>query len=271
MWAVPLRGILWHLAVSLCSRYGELERNQLLGELAALDLRGAVPRGIGQRGVELSETVRRMEASIPEVTVTLEAAVDRCISFTGGVEAESLLRILDEVVLHYLASLLEILKSLRAICGVDRLLDFIGSSDLSNLKKDAGLLESTGKKEGITGSAPVDVVPEEEEWSIVQGALQLLTVAEGLSSRSSVFEASLRATLSRLGSRLQLPAVLATLNQPGTLLPMQGGEDSSGLVAEIPGGLNIAILRLTEAPEKTKRLASLLEQVSPLLSALPTP
>jgi hypothetical protein len=50
-----------------CFRYGELERIQLLGELSALDLRGAVSRGFGQRGVELSETVRRMEASIPEI------------------------------------------------------------------------------------------------------------------------------------------------------------------------------------------------------------
>lgn len=103
-----------------CSRYGELERTQLLGEVSALDLRGAVPRGFGQRGVELSETVRRMEASIPEITIALEAAVERCITFTGGVEAESLLRTLDEVILHYLASLLDILKSLRSICGIDR-------------------------------------------------------------------------------------------------------------------------------------------------------
>lgn len=248
------------MCITPLSRYGELERSQLLGEIAALDLRGAVQRGIGQRGVELSETVRRMEASIPEITVALEAAVDRCISFTGGVEAEVLLRTLDEVVLHYLAILLEILKSLRTICGVDRLLEFIGSSDLSNLKKDAGLLDSAVKKEA--GSSLPDVVPEEEEWSIVQGALQLLTVAEGLSSRSGVFEASLRATLSRLGSRLELSNVLDIISRPGAL-PFTASEngDSSEIGSGLPLGLDISILRLIGTPDKTKRLAGLLEQV----------
>lgn len=247
-------------------RYGELERIQLLGELSALDLRGAVSRGFGQRGVELSETVRRMEASIPEITLALEAAVERCMSFTGGVEAESLLRTLDEVILHYLASLLDILKSLRSICGVDRFLDFLGSSDATNVKKDAGLLEGTVKKEG--GAAASDVVPEEEEWSIVQGALQLLTVAEGLSSRSAVFEASLRATLSRLGTSLQPSRALTS---PMSSLPFTASEnEESDDTYAGPMGLDIAILRLVNSPEKAKRLAGLLEQVKdPQFHALP--
>jgi hypothetical protein len=179
------------------------------------------------------------------------------MSFTGGVEAESLLRTLDEVILHYLASLLDILKSLRSICGVDRFLDFLGSSDATNVKKDAGLLEGTVKKEG--GAAASDVVPEEEEWSIVQGALQLLTVAEGLSSRSAVFEASLRATLSRLGTSLQPSRALTS---PMSSLPftVSENEESDDTYAG-PMGLDIAILRLVNSPEKAKRLAGLLEQV----------
>ena len=210
--------------------------------------------------MELSETVRRMEASIPEITLALEAAVERCISFTGGVEAESLLRTLDEVILHYLASLLDILKSLRTICGVDRFLDFLGSSDLP--KKDAGLLEGVVKKDG--GVAASDVVPEEEEWSIVQGALQLLTVAEGLSSRSAVFEASLRATLSRLGTSLQ-PSRALTTSMSSLPFTVSENEESDDTFAG-PVGLDIAILRLISSPEKAKRLAGLLEQV--LLSLL---
>ncbi|KAG0584810.1 hypothetical protein KC19_3G236100 [Ceratodon purpureus] len=247
-------------------RYGELERIQLLGEISALDLRGAVSRGFGQRGVELSETVRRMEASIPEITIALEAAVERCISFTGGVEAESLLRTLDEVILHYLASLLDILKSLRAICGVDRILDFLGSNDLSNLKKDAGLLDGAVKKEG--GAVSSDVVPEEEEWSIVQGALQLLTVAEGLSSRSAVFEASLRATLSRLSTSLQ-PSRALTSSMSSLPFTVSENEESDDTFAG-PMGLDITMLRLISSPEKAKRLAGLLEQVKdPQFHALP--
>lgn len=247
-------------------RYGELERIQLLGEVSALDLRGAVSRGFGQRGVELSETVRRMEASIPEISMALEAAVERCMTFTGGVEAEALLRTLDEVILHYLASLLEILKSLRSICGIDRILEFLGSSDLSNLKKDAGLLEGAVKKEGA--GAALDVIPEEEEWTIVQGALQLLTVAEGLSSRSAVFEASLRATLSRLGSSLQLSRALTSSLSP-LPLTVSENEDMDDTIAG-PMGLDIGNLRLISSPEKAKRLANLLEQVKdPQFHALP--
>lgn len=190
-----------------------------------------------------------MEASIPEVTIALEAAVDRCMSFTGGVEAEALLRTLDEVILHYLALLLDSLKSLRSICGVDRMLEFLGSSDPTNLKKDADSL----KKEGAS-----DVVPEEEEWTIVQGALQLLTVAEGLSSRSAVFEASLRATLSRLSTSLQLSRALT-----GSIPPAASENESlDGTAAgSAPAGIDIAILRLVNSPEKARRLSGLLEQV----------
>jgi hypothetical protein len=237
-----------------------------------LDLRAAVPRGIGARGVELSETVRRMEASVPELTMALEAAVERCISFTGGVEAEALLRTLDEVVLHYLGSLLEVLKSLRSICGVDRALpDAVGGGDLSNLKKDVALLEGAGKKEGGTANLTVDIVPEEEEWSIVQGALQLLTVADSLSSRSSVFEASLRATLTRLESRLQLQGVLATTGQPVALpIALSESEDSTGAPGGTPGMLDITILRLVNDLDKTRRLGGLLEQAKdPRFHALP--
>lgn len=38
-----------------------------------------------------------MEASIPEIFIALENAVDHCINFTGVVEAKSLLRTLDHL------------------------------------------------------------------------------------------------------------------------------------------------------------------------------
>jgi hypothetical protein len=183
------------------------------------------------------------------------------MSFTGGVEAEALLRTLDEVILHYLAILLDILKSLRSICGVDRMLEFLGLSDLTNLKKDADAV----KKEGA--SAASDVVPEEEEWTIVQGALQLLTVAEGLSSRSAVFEASLRATLSRLSTSLQLSRAL-TSSIPPAASENESLEDA--VAGTVPAGIDIAILRLVNSPEKARRLSGLLEQVKdPQFHALP--
>lgn len=58
------------------------------------------------------------------------------------------------------------------------------------------------KKEGA--ARLVDMVSEEEEWSIVQGALQILTVADCLTGRTSAFEAALRATLARIGTSLLL-------------------------------------------------------------------
>ncbi|KAJ7562275.1 hypothetical protein O6H91_03G062100 [Diphasiastrum complanatum] len=244
-------------------RYGELERAQLLTELASLDLRGAVPRAVGSRGVELSETVWRMEASIPDVTVSLEAAVERCMSFTGGSEAEALIHTLDDVVVHYTATLHDILKSLRAICGVDRAHQDV-STEVSSTKRDGKI----GPDSAIASANSTDIVPEEEEWSIVQGALQLLTVADNIGSRFSVFEASLRGTLGRLGHRLQIFSVLALMEEAGTIQRGLGGEDACKFL-----GLSLldpAILRLVDAPEQSKRLANLLEQAKdPGFHALP--
>ncbi|CAN6565117.1 unnamed protein product [Malus baccata var. baccata] len=75
---------------SFKQRYGHMERAILSAEISGVDLRGAVTRGVGAQGIELSEAVRRMEESIPQVIVLLEAAVERCISFTGGSEADEL-------------------------------------------------------------------------------------------------------------------------------------------------------------------------------------
>ena len=67
-----------------------MKRAILSSEIMGIDIREAVARGVGAQGIELSETVRRMEDSIPQVIVLLESAVERCISFTGGSEAMSL-------------------------------------------------------------------------------------------------------------------------------------------------------------------------------------
>jgi hypothetical protein len=45
--------------------------------------------------------------------------LSRCIGFTGGSEAEALIRTLDEIILSYVSALFEVLKSLRSVCGVD--------------------------------------------------------------------------------------------------------------------------------------------------------
>eukprot|EP01018_Ginkgo_biloba_P014591 Gb_05711 [translate_table: standard] len=241
-------------------RYGELERAILSAGIASLDLRGAVPRGVGAQGVELSETVRRMEESVPQVTVLLEAAVERCISFTGGSEAEALIRTLDDTLFQYLAMLHETLKSLRSVCGVGHSMH----GDAVGTKRETG----ADKKEGAHGATLLDMVSDEEEWSIVQGALQILTVADGLSSRSSVFEASLRATLARLSTSLQISNILASIGQTHTF-----GADVTRNEEPSKAGtatLDMAALHLIDAPEKARRLSNLLEQAKdPRFHALP--
>nr|BAJ95800.1 predicted protein [Hordeum vulgare subsp. vulgare] len=233
-------------------RYGQMERAVLSAAMAGIDIRGAVSRGLGAQGIELSETVRRMEESIPQMIVLLEAAVERCISLTGGSEADELVLALDDVMLQYISNLQETLKSLRTVCG----LDSTAHSDAS--KKDAGL----EKKE-----APrlVDV-SEEEEWSIVQGALQVLTVADCLTSRTSVFEASLRATLARIGTNFSLSGFGSTMDKS----PAGTADESSGAPLGGRAALDIATIRLTSLPDKSKKLLTVLEQSKdPRFHALP--
>lgn len=239
-------------------KYGQMERCILSAEVSGIDLRGAVTRGVGAQGIELSETVRRMEESVPLVILLLEASVERCISFTGGSEADELVLALDDVMLEYILSLQEILKSLRAVCGVDVPVDGVGS------KKEIGL----EKKEGVHGSRKSDLISNEEEWSIVQGALQILTVADCLTSRSSVFEASLRATLARISTSLSLSVFGSSLDQDHSHRAI---DDVSGELS-LPGraALDVASLRLLDIPEKAKKLFNLLEQSKdPRFHALP--
>ncbi|EPS73811.1 hypothetical protein M569_00940, partial [Genlisea aurea] len=238
-------------------RYGQIERGVLSGGISGLDLRGVSTRIIGVQGVELSETVRRLEESIPQVILLLEAAVDRCVTFTGGSEADELLRVLDDVTLQYISTLQGNLKSLRSVFGVDALLDNTAA------KKEAGL----EKKEA---SRKMDVVSSEEEWSFVQGALQILMVANSLSSRTSVFEASLRSTLARLSTDLSLSVHGSSIDQyhqhPGD------NDDDANRELSTAGkaSANTASLRLVDDPEKARKLINLLDQSKdPRFRALP--
>lgn len=230
------------------ARYGQMERAILSAEMTSIDIRGAIPRGVGAQGIELSETVRRMEESIPEMIVLLEAAVERCISLTGGSEADELVLALDDVMLQYISNLQETLKSLRIICGLD--------SDA--LKKDAGLEKKEVQR-------LVDV-SEEEEWSIVQGALQILTVADCLTSRTSVFEASLRATLARIGTNFSVSGFGSSLDKS----PAATADENADLSFAGRAALDIAAIRLSDLPDKSKKFLTVLEQSKdPRFHALP--
>ncbi|XP_057952618.1 conserved oligomeric Golgi complex subunit 7 [Malania oleifera] len=237
-------------------RYGQMERAILSSEIAGIDLRGAVARGVGAQGIELSETVRRMEESIPQVILLLEAAVERCISLTGGSEADELILALDDIMLQYISTLQETLKSLRVVCGVDS----VGDAS----KKELGL----DKKEGAHNARKVDMVSNEEEWSIVQGALQILTVADCLTSRSSVFEASLRATLARLSTSLSFSVFGSSVDQNRSHVASDGGNGDYSLAGR--AALDVAAVRLVDIPEKARKLFNLLDQSKdPRFHALP--
>lgn len=236
-------------------RYGQMERATLSAEIGGIDLRGAVTRGIGAQGIELSETVRRMEESIPQVIVLLEAAVERCINFTGGSEVDELILALDDIMLQYITTLQEILKSLRAVFGVDA--DGVGS------RKEIGL----DKKEGPLHARKVES-SNEEEWSYVQGALQILTVADCLTSRSAVFEASLRATLARLSTNLSVSVYGSSLDQNQSHVTNENGSGDLSMTGR--AALDVVALRLMDVPEKARKLFNLLEQCKdPRFHALP--
>lgn len=239
-------------------RYGQMERAILSSEIAGIDLRGAVARGLGGQGVELSETVRRVEESIPLAIVLLEAAVERCISFTGGSEVDELILALDDIMLQYISALQETLKSLRTVCGLD------STGDGAGPRKEIGAV----RKEGAHHSRKADSISDEEEWAIVQGALQLLPVAYCLTSRFSVFEASLRATLARLSTSLSLSIFGSSVDQNQSHL---GGKDGDGELSMAgKAALDVAALRLIYVPDKARTLFNLLDQSKdPRFHALP--
>ncbi|KAK4385128.1 Conserved oligomeric Golgi complex subunit [Sesamum angolense] len=239
-------------------RYGQMERGVLSAGISSLDLRGVSTRIIGVQGVELSETVRRMEESIPQVILLLEAATERCISFTGGSEADELILALDDVTLQYISTLQGNLKSLRAVCGVDVVAETVGA------KKETG----ADKKDGASHARKVDFMSNEEEWSFVQGALQILTVADCLTSRTSVFEASLRSTLARLSTNLSFSVYGSSLDQNQSHVDNNDG--SGDLSTAGKASLDVAALRLVDVPEKARKLFNLLEQSKdPRFHALP--
>ncbi|GFY83567.1 conserved oligomeric Golgi complex component-related / COG complex component-like protein [Actinidia rufa] len=165
--------------------YGQIERLILSAEIAGVDLRGAVTRGVEAQDVELSETVQRMEESIPQVIIVLEASVERCISFTGGSEADELILALDDET------------------GLD-------------------------KMETSHSSRKDDFISNEEEWSLVQGALQILI------------------------------HLVLTLDQNHSHVTSDDGSGEVSLAGR--AALDVAAVRLLDVPEKARKIFNLLEQ-----------
>ncbi|CAI5463800.1 unnamed protein product [Closterium sp. Yama58-4] len=279
-------------------RYGDYERAQLAADLAGIDLRpGGAVKQVGQRGLVLADAVRRMEAAIPAAMAALEAAVERCLAFTGGSEAAALLTALDHSILLFLSRLSSCLQSLPPICGLSpppaptppsstpsapTRASGPGSDRTNPVSDDP--LASLPDPAGYGGSG-AGGVEEEEEWAVVQGALQLLMVAESVAVRVAVFEASLRTALTQLSPRLGLDAggdgagegggegAGVEVKRVGSVGGAGGGGGGGGGGAG--GGVegsevDVAVLRLAEYPDKAQRLARLLDELrDPRIHALP--
>eukprot|EP00898_Chlorokybus_atmophyticus_P008927 jgi/Chlat1/9035/Chrsp94S08301 len=227
-------------------QYGELERQQLLHDVATVDLTEAE---------EVADTVAKMEASIPVVTAALERAVDRCVTFTWGTESEALLRALDEAAVKYLAAMLDLLRSLRVSCGLQppppptQQASKQSTSSRpatpvlgGNVTADA----STARDDGMR-SNDIHELDGEQEWGYVQGALQLLSLASTLSTSMAVFEANVCNTMKELHGKLR---------------PTESGITQ--------GPVDPAQLRLADSPDRARRLFALLDQAqNARLQALP--
>ncbi|PHT68920.1 hypothetical protein T459_28407 [Capsicum annuum] len=127
-----------------------MERAVLSGEIARLDLRGVVVTLEGVQGVELSETIRRIEESIPQVILLLEAAVKRWINFTSGFGVDELILVLNDVTLQYIYTLQENVEYKPLSYTVSR-------SSVDQNKPDVVNDDGTGKL-SVDREAALDVV-----------------------------------------------------------------------------------------------------------------
>ena len=138
--------------------------------------------------------------------------------------------------------------------------DTVGSKKEIGLdKKDIQSARKVERSSQKKSARKVDSISNEEEWSIVQGALQILTVADCLTSRSSVFEASLRATLARLSTTLSVSVFGSSVDQNLSHLASDDGNGFPSLGGR--AALDVAAVRLIDVPEKARKLFNLLSQV----------
>lgn len=89
--------------------------------------------------------------------------------------------------------------------------------------------------------------------------MQILTVADCLTSRSSVFEASLKATLARLSTSLSVSVFGSSLDQKQSHIAANDGNEEPSLGGK--AALDVAAVRLVDVPEKARKLSNLLDQV----------
>jgi hypothetical protein len=180
------------------------------------------------------------------ILVAPSCLLTHCDGWWGGAgrhQVEALLRALDDAVLAFIQSLSATLMQLRQLYM---------PGTVAREERDGGG-SGGGGSGGDGGDGGSDGGGDAEDASEhVQGVLALLSVSGALLAHLGGFEANLQATLSTLRVRLGALAAAADGDTPGGIL-------SPDVTSSSGAGLQAAYVQLAPAPERRRRLLTLLE------------
>jgi hypothetical protein len=117
-----------------------------------------------------SDVITHVNNSIPKLFLLIDSSIERCVQFTNGSEGEGLVKTLSDVTVEYLQHLMSLLPYLREQAHLDV----------------------------ATPSASINMEAmssQNFDWTFFQGSLQLLQIINGLTTRISNFERTLRGNL----------------------------------------------------------------------------
>ncbi len=101
-------------------------------------------------------------------------ALDRCVTLTGGVEAEAAVAALSEYLTEYVQRLFSLLRRIRKLAGLDT------AAPAAAAGKD-------GSTSGSSGGRGTDLLSDSEDWSGFQGAFQLLRTARQIKNEMTAY------------------------------------------------------------------------------------
>ncbi len=179
-------------------QYGLLETRLIAREAASL----RVPL---QR-TEYMALIRALDAHVPKLFLVADTCLRRCVEFTRGEQLEALVgRVLTSLLLDYAEYLCAAVAHLRVQAHLDSAVAFdpaAASSTTTTAAAAAASASSAASSSQATGAY---------DWSLFQGALQMLQVAQMFASRFDAFDRQLKKTLLEVRAALfgALPPELA--------------------------------------------------------------
>ena len=126
-------------------------------------------RSILMKPTEFAQTITWMEERIPRMFHLCEEAVAECIAFTGGVEAEQFMKTLSDTFVRFLENWLIALQFLRVQSKVDIVESNTTNSNVMSYDQSFS-----------------------QDWTFVQGALEVLRSSKLFSSKFNSFDGFLR-------------------------------------------------------------------------------